>query len=470
MPGPDRSPRRILAAQAEAPRGGALLAAALLAVALLAVAAGRGTAEDTGTIVGRIFDATTRAPLPLATVIIHAEPSPWGAATDGEGQFRLRDISGGAWQVTFSAPGFQTVLGVVAVGAGETTGVSASLQPGADTLVVTGRQVGPRAPLVVAFPREPDLEGDGLIGSWYSVEFPRAVGFSADGRRLGLGTRTGLTIYRPRNRQLLIDRAWSFPPLGPSDLTVAAGPEGVLRIRVSADSLALVKEPDPHLADWPVERLAGAAPSAHLRVAFSDDRARLVAWGPATRRPVVWRLADGHALAKLPTELDVQCAAFAPDGSTLTLGGRGGKHVAEVWDLAARSLRGKLSADSAGADVRTLAADPQGRFVVAGHADLTLSCWNLDDLSLRWRVAPGGCCAGEFLALSPDGRLLATGSGSGVVFIDTGSGAVVRKLKTNHVRGIRGAAFAPDGGSLATIGYDSRLALWSVDRVVAGRQ
>jgi WD40 repeat protein len=47
---------------------------------------------------------------------------------------------------------------------------------------------------------------------------------------------------------------------------------------------------------------------------------------------------------------------------------------------------------------------------------------------------------------------------------------VIRKLKTNHERGIRDAVFAPDGETLATVGYDSRLALWSLERLFSRRQ
>jgi WD40 repeat protein len=442
----------------------------LLPLAGVALGACPGAAGDTGTIAGRVFDSTTRAPLPLATVILRTVPARWWTLADSDGRFIIHDVSGGSWEMVVSALGYQMVIGSVPVGAGETTGVSASLRPGTDTLTIATRQVGPRAPLIVNFPPVPELQGDGLTGSWYSAEFPRAVGFTADGQRLGVGTRSGLALYRPRGDRLLLDETWRFPAPGPTDLAVTAGPDGILRVQASADSLLLVKEPQPDLEIWPVEHLAGAGNSVHLRFVFSGDRRRLAAWGPATRRPVVWRVGDGTTLAKLPTELEVRCAAFTPDSATVLLGGEGSGHVAELWDLAGRRLLARLPADSALGAARSLAVDPRGRFFVIGNTDLTLSCWSLRDLSPRWRLAPNGCCAGDFLALSPDGELLVTGSGSGVVFVDTGSGTVVRKLKTNHERGIRGAAFAPDGQSLATIGYDSRLALWRVDRLLARRQ
>ena len=452
------------------PRSALARALAALAAGASLLAAGPAAGDDTGTIVGRVFDATTRVPLPLANVLLNTVPVRWWTAADGEGRFVLKDVSGGAWEITATAPGYQTVVGSVPVGAGETTGVSFSLSPGPDTLRVRQRQVGPRAPLVVSFPRVPELQGQGLIQSWYSVEFPRAVGFSSDGRRLALGTRSGLTTYRARGGQLLVDREWRFPAVGPLDLAVVAGPEGVVRLQVAADSLALVTEAVADFADWPVERLAGAGVYPHLRVAFSDDRRRLAAWGTAARRPVVWQVADGRRLATLATELEVRCAAFTPDAGGLLLGGEGPGPVVELWDLAAGRRRGSLRADSAGAATRTLAVDPRGRFFVTGGADLALTCWSLDDLARRWRLAPTGCCAGEFLALSPDGEVLVTGSGSGLLFVDTGTGAVIRKLKTNHERGIRDAVFAPDGETLATVGYDSRLALWSLERLLSLRQ
>jgi WD40 repeat protein len=68
---------------------------------------------------------------------------------------------------------------------------------------------------------------------------------------------------------------------------------------------------------------------------------------------------------------------------------------------------------------------------------------------------------GREAAFSPDGRLLATASASGLVTIrQMPDLKIARRLR--HPGGATAAAFAPDGGLLATAGYDGAIHLWDV--------
>ncbi len=68
---------------------------------------------------------------------------------------------------------------------------------------------------------------------------------------------------------------------------------------------------------------------------------------------------------------------------------------------------------------------------------------------------------GREAVFSPDGRLLATTSASGLVAIRRMPDLkLVRRL--GHAGGAAAAAFAPDGLSLATAGYDGTIRLWEV--------
>ncbi|HIC87992.1 MAG TPA: hypothetical protein EYP04_01100 [Anaerolineae bacterium] len=80
--------------------------------------------------------------------------------------------------------------------------------------------------------------------------------------------------------------------------------------------------------------------------------------------------------------------------------------------------------------------------------------FNLGDGTARWELdCPAGCGA-----LSPDGRLLALGSGEDILVWDVGEGRLVRRL-TGHSMGVRSVAFSPDGRLLASGSGDKTVKL-----------
>src|SRR5947207_1634269 len=111
----------------------------------LAVAASRAYAQVETTSIAGVVKDTSGAVLPGVTVEV-ASPAliekVRTAVTDGSGQYRIIDLRGGTYTVTFSLTGFATVKreGVV-VSTSQTATVDTNLQVGSleETITVSGQ-------------------------------------------------------------------------------------------------------------------------------------------------------------------------------------------------------------------------------------------------------------------------------------------------------------------------------------------
>ncbi|GAA3216435.1 trypsin-like peptidase domain-containing protein [Dactylosporangium siamense] len=319
-----------------------------------------------------------------------------------------------------------------------------------------------------------------------------ALAFRADGLAFASGGEDGAVSTWSRDGRHLGDRdlATAVRGLGftggsdPQPVAAGAGPD-------PDPTTSVVVDPR---SDWRAGGTLGGTiwvprqriPFAHegfIAVLAYHPQRRIVASGGAGGVIRLWTR-DGDMLRPLGLawqahEDAVHCLAFGDD--FLVSGSADG--AVRLWDIDTRRpvcdpLLGHTAA------VTAVAASPDGTRVVSGGADRMLRLWQWRDPdadpdaaapagerlfgSGRWdphglQLAPAERRHREHiyrLAISPDGRWLATVSDDRTVRLSDVAGTGPVRVFTGHEAGLRTVRFSPDGRTIASAGTDGTVRLW----------
>jgi WD40 repeat protein len=185
---------------------------------------------------------------------------------------------------------------------------------------------------------------------------------------------------------------------------------------------------------------------------FSPDGKTLAAWCD-DRAVRLWDMATGKEQAALRTTFGL-CLAFAPDGKVLAVGGLDG---VVLWDVAERKELHQLP----GGRIWALAFAPDGRTLAVNSGSIQLWDVGTGKQLLAALARAGHGEAVDSLAVSPDGKVLASGSyGEGTLCLwDAGTGRLLHRLPGHNIA-CRFTCFSPDGKLVASGGHDGFLHLW----------
>jgi WD40 repeat protein len=203
--------------------------------------------------------------------------------------------------------------------------------------------------------------------------------------------------------------------------------------------------------------LAGRGKTDRTLALAADGR--YVAAGGAEQAFWVWDVKTGEEVWELKHRSGEASAAFTPDGKTLFISGESEKQV-RVWDTASRKVVGTLSHP----EVRSMAVTPDGKFLATCRGT-GVRVW---DLATGTVVSSLPDPKGNMLAvaLTPDGKTVAIATSDGLIRVwDVGSGLDRVRIDGHPGYGtprVKAVAVSPDGRLVASAGAGGVVGLWEV--------
>jgi RNA polymerase sigma factor (sigma-70 family) len=194
---------------------------------------------------------------------------------------------------------------------------------------------------------------------------------------------------------------------------------------------------------------------------FSPD-GRMVAAISEQKNVFIWEVATNKEPRRFSSGSPLNSLAFSADGKRLAAGRGGPDSGVVIWDIE-RAFAVWLKKTGSMNGELTLAVSPDGKRIATSAWSGGVHVWDIPTSKKLYTLTDTEHGAYE-LAFSPDGRfLVSTGieNHPGVTVWEMATGQQVRQF-TGHVTGACSVAFSPDGRRVASGGADSVIYLWDM--------
>ena len=270
------------------------------------------------------------------------------------------------------------------------------------------------------------------------------VVYTPNGEEFVVGTSLGIFFYDTKTFKLtkhIKSDSWVVNlALSPDGQTLASAQRRTIHLWRVRDGILL-------------KTLKGPAEEVQS-VAFSPD-GNLLASGSSNNIIRLWRVKDGSLLKTVKAPNPVYRVAFLSDEALVSFSTY--RTICDSWNIRDEKWLEPMQGPSEW--------DQGVDFLSEGQILSTYSIW---DHAIRlWRVSDGkrlqtfrGQRDIKSTALSPDGQLLASGSGEKTICLWRVSDGTMLKTIKGHTADVQSLAFSPDGVTLVSGSQDNTIRFW----------